>query len=423
MLNHEENEMITRVGPGTPMGSVLRRYWLPALLASDLPEPDCAPMRVRLLGEDLVAFRDSSGRLGLLDDYCPHRCASLFLGRNEENGLRCVYHGWKFDVDGNCVDMPTEPVDSRFKEKVHATAYPLVELAGVLWAYMGPPEQRPELPAMEWTRAPASHRFVSRTHEYCNFVQAIEGGIDTAHSSFLHRNDISDRLAFRTMDGAPTLEVEKTDYGFRYASLRDIGDDGIYLRVYQFFMPFQQYRSHQLEGRRGAGKTAVPRLQGHMWVPIDDENTCVYNFILSVDDDKPLTPEFIEEAETHAGRNPLTGETMTRHRTRANDWLIDRAIQRTRTFTGITGLNTQDLAVQESMGRVVDRSREHLGSTDRAVIAFRQIMLDAVKNVAEGIDPPGVNPASYRGVRAADVILPKGVRWQDAAEAELMARH
>jgi phenylpropionate dioxygenase-like ring-hydroxylating dioxygenase large terminal subunit len=411
------------VGPGTPMGNVLRRYWLPALLASELPEPDCAPMRVRLLGEDLVAFRDSDGRPGLLDDACPHRCASLFLGRNEERGLRCVYHGWKFDVDGNCVDMPTEPADSRYKERIHATAYPLVEIGDVLWAYLGPPEHRPDLPAMEWVRAPATHLFVSKTLEYANFLQGIEGGIDTAHSSYLHNNNLSDRLGYRQLDGAPRLEVEKTDYGFRYASLRDIGDDGIYLRVYQFIMPFQQFRSHQLEGRRGAGRDEVPRLQGHMWVPIDDENTCVYNFMMSVDGDKPFTPEYIAEAEDSAGRWPPRGETMIRNRLRENDWLIDRAMQRTRTFTGIDGINNQDLAVQESMGRIVNRSREHLGSTDMAVIACRQIMLDAVKNLAEGIDPPGVNPSSYRGVRPADIVIPKERRWQDVAEGELAARH
>jgi phenylpropionate dioxygenase-like ring-hydroxylating dioxygenase large terminal subunit len=405
------------------MGNVMRRYWLPALLASELPEPDGAPMRVRLLGEDLVAFRDSDGRLGLLDDSCPHRCASLFLGRNEERGLRCVYHGWKFDVDGNCVDMPTEPAESRYKERIHATAYPLVEVGDVLWAYMGPPEHRPALPAMEWVRAPATHRFVSKTLEYANFLQGIEGGIDTAHSTYLHNNNLSDRLGFRQMDGAPRLEVEKTDYGFRYASLRDIGEDGIYLRVYQFIMPFQQFRSHQLAGRRGAGRDEVPRLQGHMWVPIDDENTCIYNFMMSVDGDKPLTPDYVAEAEDSAGRLPPHGETMIRHRRRDNDWLIDRAMQRTRTFTGIDGINNQDLAVQESMGRVLNRSREHLGSTDMAVIACRQIMLDAVKNLAEGIDPPGVHPTTYRGVRPADIVIAKERRWQEVAEAELAARH
>jgi phenylpropionate dioxygenase-like ring-hydroxylating dioxygenase large terminal subunit len=422
-MTPEENALLTRVGPGTPMGNVMRRYWLPALLASELPEPDGAPARVRLLGEDLVAFRDSDGRLGLLEDACPHRCASLFLGRNEEHGLRCVYHGWKFDVDGNCVDMPTEPADSRYKERIRATAYPLIEVGDVLWAHLGPPESRPDVPAMEWVRAPATHRFVSKTLEYANFLQGIEGGIDTAHSTYLHNNNLSDRLGFRQMDGAPRLEVEKTGYGFRYASLRDIGEDGIYLRVYQFIMPFQQFRSHQLAGRRGAGRDTVPRLQGHMWVPIDDENTCVYNFMMSVDEDKPLTPEFVAEEEDAAGRWPPRGETMIRHRLWENDWLIDRAMQRTRTFTGIEGINNQDLAVQESMGRIVNRSREHLGSTDMAVIACRQIMLDAVKNVAEGIDPPGVNPTSYRGVRPADIVIPKAVRWQEVAEGELAARH
>src|SRR6266568_8164315 len=166
MLTREENELITRVGPGTPMGDVLRRYWMPALVVDDLPEPDCPPKRVKLLGEELVAFRDTNGRLGLLDEFCPHRLTSLFLGRNEECGLRCVYHGWKFDVDGNCVDMPNEPAESRFKEKIRTVHYPAMEMGGVIWAYMGPPEKRPDPPGMEWLRVPANQRFVSKTHEY-----------------------------------------------------------------------------------------------------------------------------------------------------------------------------------------------------------------------------------------------------------------
>ncbi|MBM2811430.1 MAG: phthalate 4,5-dioxygenase oxygenase subunit [Chloroflexi bacterium] len=422
MQTLDEYDLITRVGPDTLMGNVLRRYWLPALVIEDLSAADCPPVRVRLLGEDLVAFRDSNDRFGLLEEFCPHRCASLFLGRNEQSGLRCVYHGWKFDVEGRCIDMPTEPAHSTFKDRVRANAYPLAERAGILWAYLGPPEKQPPLPDMEWMRAPASHRFVSKTIERANYLQALEGGIDTAHSSFLHNNNLGDRTSFRQMDGAPTLELERTDYGFQYASLRDIGEDGIYLRVYQFFMPFTQYRSHQLEGRRGAGRAEIPMLKGHLWVPIDDENTCVYNFMMSVDEDKPFDAEYVEREETAGGRGS-TGETTVRHRVRENDWLIDREMQRTRNFTGIVGVNTQDLAVQESMGRIVDRSREHLGSTDRAVMTCRAIMREAIKDVAEGIDPPGLDPSTYRHQRAADVVIPKGVRWQDAAGRELVARH
>jgi phthalate 4,5-dioxygenase len=419
VLNREENELITRVGPGTPMGEVLRRYWMPVLLEEELPKADCPPVRVRLLGEELVAFRDTDGRVGLLDEFCPHRLASLFLGRNEEHGLRCVYHGWKFDVEGRCVDMPNEPAETNFKDKVRQLAYPTAELGGVIWAYLGPPELQPELPAMEWLRAPANHRYVSKTIEYSNFVQAIEGGIDTSHSSFLHNNRLGDRTSLGQLDTAPRLEVERTPYGFRYAGVRDAREKGNYVRIYQFVMPFHQYRSEQINKGR-AERQHVPLVKGHMWVPIDDESTCVFNWMHAVDQDAPLTPEFILETETNGGRGP-NGETMIRRRTRENDWLIDREMQRTRNFTGIEGVNNQDLAVQESMGRIVNRSREHLGTSDRAIIAMRQIFLGAVRELREGGDPPGVDPSSYAGVRAADVLLPKDARWQDAAGRHLAA--
>jgi phthalate 4,5-dioxygenase len=421
MLSTEENELLTRVGPRTPMGEVMRRYWMPAVLSTDLPAPDCPPVRVRLLGEDLVAFRDSQGRTGLLDEFCPHRLASLFLGRNEECGLRCVYHGWKFDVNGNCVDMPNEPADSVFKDKIHITSYPTLEQGGVIWAYMGPRDKQPDSPGMEWSRAPESNRFVSKTHEFANFAQAVEGGIDTVHSSFLHNNDLSNVKHFKRIDTAPKLEVERTNYGFRYAGIRNLGEIGNYVRIYQFVLPFHQFRSHQVDFNGSGQQLALPIIQGHMWVPMDDENTMVFNWILSVDEDKPLTPEFILKRETSSGRGP-NGEGTTRHQTRANDWLIDRELQRTKTFTGIRGLNTQDLAVQESMGPIIDRSREHLGTTDKAIIQFRRCLLDAARDLQNGIDPPGADSKAYRNLRAVDVTIGKDARWQEAAKDKLLAR-
>lgn len=418
MLTREENELVTRVGPETPMGQVMRRYWIPAVLANQLPMPDCPPVRVRLLGEDLVAFRDSQGRVGLLEEYCPHRRASLFLGRNEENGLRCVYHGWKFDVEGRCVDMPNEPLDSRFKEKVLLQSYPTSELGGVIWAYMGPRAKMPDPVGMEWTRAPEEHRFISQTHEYCNFLQCVEGGIDTCHGSFLHNNDLSDQAAFHRIDRAPRLEVERTSYGFRYVGIRDVGEIGTYLRLYQFVLPFHQFRSQQIvrrKGKDGGSREAIPIEKGHMWVPMDDHNTMIYNWMLAVDEDKPLTPEFIAKQETSAGRGP-DGETAVRRRTRENDWLIDREVQRRQTYTGIKGVNTQDLAVQESMGPVVDRSREHLGSSDKAIIAYRRVLLDVLRDFEQGVEPLGVDPKTYRKVRSADIVIPKDVRWQEVAD-------
>ena len=421
MLSTEENKILTQVGPGTPVGDVMRRYWMPALLSTDIPQADCPPVRLKLLGEELVAFRDTQGRIGLLEEFCPHRLASLFLGRNEENGLRCVYHGWKFDARGNCVDMPNEPEESRFKEKVRTTSYPTVEQGGVIWAYMGPPEKQPAEPGMEWCRAPERQRFVSKTIEYCNFAQAVEGGIDTVHSSFLHNNDLSNERHFKRIDTAPKLEIERTSYGFRYAGIRNLGEIGNYVRIYQFVLPFHQFRSHQVDFDGSGKRQTMPLILGHMWVPMDDETTMVFNWMLAVDEDKALTPEFILKRETSAGRGP-NGEGVVRHQTRANDWLIDRTVQRAKTFTGIPGLNTQDLAVQESMGRIVNRSREHLGTTDKAVIQFRRCLLDAARDLQNGIDPSGSDSKSYRSLRPADLTIPKDVRWQDAAKDKLVAR-
>jgi hypothetical protein len=217
------------------------------------------------------------------------------------------------------------------------------------------------------------------------------------------------------------LEVERTAYGFRYAGIRNLGEIGNYVRIYQFVLPFHQFRSHQVDFGGSGNREAMPMIQGHMWVPMDDENTMVFNWMLSVDEDKPLTPEFIVKRETSAGRGP-NGEGVIRHQTRDNDWLIDRELQRKKTFTGIRGLNTQDLAVQESMGPIIDRSREHLGTTDKAIIQFRRCMLDAANDLQNGIDPPGADSKGYRNLRATDVTIPKDVRWQDAAKEKLIAR-
>src|SRR6195256_3204567 len=238
MLSIEDNELLTRTGPGTPMGELFRRFWLPALLPSELPQPDCDPIRFRILGEDLVAFRDTGGQPGFLAQHCPHRGPSLFFGRNEETGLRCVYHGWKFDTTGQCIDMPNEPAESDFRTKVKAVAYPTVDKAGVIWAYMGAPENQPPLPDLEWMRAPVGHSWVSKTYQNCNYLQAMEGGLDTSHSSFLHRDFDPAGLANpRVRSTAPRLEVLNTDYGYMYASIRHLpADKQNFVRVYHFVM-------------------------------------------------------------------------------------------------------------------------------------------------------------------------------------------
>lgn len=421
MLSPEDNERLTRVGSGTPMGELLRRYWMPALLDHELPEPDCPPKRVRVLGEDLVAFRDTQGRVGMVDEVCAHRCASLFLGRNEENGLRCSYHGWKYDVDGRCVDMPNEPPDSQFKDRIRIKAYPAVDVGGIIWVYMGPTDKKPGPPDMEWTRMPPTHRFVSKTLECCNWLQGLEGGMDPTHQAFLHNNNISRR---RPISDWARVEYERTPFGFQYAGIQDLGDDRNYVRIRDFVMPFQQMRPHQVAAmvREGASEEEnVPQLRGHLWVPIDDENMWVFNWIASADKDARLTPEFVRQAETASGRGSDGEVGFQRVRTRANDWLIDREMQRTVNFTGIPGVNTQDVVVQESMGPIVGRHREHLGGSDRAIIIIREVFLQVLEEFQQGIDPPGTDPETHRNVRPIDLVLPKSTPWQDAAEREMVA--
>jgi phthalate 4,5-dioxygenase len=419
-MRTEDNERLTRVGPGTPMGEVFRRYWLPALLGEEVSEPDGPPVRVRLLGEDLIAFRDTAGKVGLVSAFCPHRRAPLFFGRNEECGLRCVYHGWKFDRDGTCVDMPSEPPDSLFKTKVKIAAYPTWEGGGIVWTYMGPPETIPGPPAYEFTRAPATHRFTSKTYQECNYLQALDGGVDTSHSTFLHNDRLGERTLIRNRDGAPQIEVVPTACGYTYASLRDMGDGRQYVRVYQYAMPVQQMRAFTI-GMTGEA-AAVPKFDGHLWVPIDDEHTWSFNWACSFDRTVPLSPEFAVSWETYSGRGPAdVRDRFYPIRNPHNDYLVDRALQKKSSFTGITGANTQDFAVQEGMGAISDRTNEHLGTTDRAVIAMRQLLLEATREVEAGRMPRGSDPATFRDVRPYDGFIERGAPWQEAFTGKLAA--
>jgi phenylpropionate dioxygenase-like ring-hydroxylating dioxygenase large terminal subunit len=422
MLTPEENTRVTRVGPGTPMGALMRRYWQPACLSSELPESDGAPLRVRLLGEDLIAFRDTSGAVGLVDAYCPHRRAPMFFGRNEECGLRCVYHGWKFDRRGDCVDMPSEPAGTTLQAKVKILAYPCVERGGVVWTYMGSKDLRPPEPDYEWTRAPAKHRFVSKTFENCNWLQGLEGGLDTAHSSFAHNNHLGDKTVLRQRDRSPKIDVERTDYGYSYVSTRDMGAEGSYVRVYQYILPAQQMRANCM-GWFG-GKNEVPRQDGHLWVPIDDNTTHVYNWLLAYDGTITLDPAWLEKREASMGRgaNDLIPGTFRLKKNQSNDYLIDRQMQKTQNFTGIVGVNTQDFALQEGMGPICDRSKEFLGTSDKAVVAMRRLLLEAIDVNQKGGAPRGLDPAHYRGVRAHDNMVKPGADWRAQFEKELVAK-
>jgi phthalate 4,5-dioxygenase len=416
MLSREDNDLVTRVGRGTPMGKLLRRYWMPALLSWELPAPDCEPVRVKLLGEDLLAFRDTSGRVGLIEEACPHRLASLWFGRNEENGLRCVYHGWKFDVDGNCVEQMNEPVP--FTDKVKVTCYPTVELGGMIWAYLGDPSLRPPDPGFDWMRAPESHRHVSKVIQESNWLQGLEGGIDSSHAPILHRklNPASKHAGIPMSSAfvrgkAPTLEVDQTDYGYRYFGVRDMGDGTTYVRGYHFVMPFTQIRPQQFQAGAGKPDAYLPQIHGHYWVPMDDHTTMVWNWGYSFGDE-PLTEEDKLERGNGNGADHVDQRTFRSLSNPRNNFRIDRAVQRTETFTGISGINTQDRAVQETMGLIVDRTREHLGPADRAVIVARQILINAVRAVEAGQDPPGVTD-SYYNLRAIEQIVPDDQLWRD----------
>jgi nitrite reductase/ring-hydroxylating ferredoxin subunit len=418
MLSREENELLTRTGPGTSMGELFRRFWLPAMLATELPEPDCPPVRVRLLGEDLVAFRDTAGTVALLPALCAHRGAPLFFGRNEEYGLRCIYHGWKYDVAGHCVAMPNEPAESDFKHKIRLTAYPVREAGGVLWTYMGSPDRLPAMPELEWTLVPPSHCYVSKRIQECNYLQNLEGELDSSHVSFLHRRfnlpiggAESHQAAAVTEDTAPRFTVLNTDYGLLVGASRDAGDDSYYWRITQYLLPTY---------------TMIPSPPGSyldctVTAPIDDEN--MVGFTIAWRPDEPLTPADIERIESwtsvHTEVDPRTFKPL---RNKANDYLVDRQAQRTESFSGIRGIREQDLAVQENMGAIYDRTQEHLGTSDTAIIAMRRRLLKTVRELQAGKEPYEAQHGEIYRVRSAIAHLNRDVPFHEGAKERLIAR-
>jgi phthalate 4,5-dioxygenase len=429
MLSREQNELITRVGPGTPMGAVLRAYWLPVLLSTEVPTADCNPVRVRLLGEDLIAFRDTTGRVGLLANHCPHRGASLFFGRNEEGGLRCVYHGYKFDVSGACVDAPLEGLSSSL-QGVTATAYPCEERNGTVWTYLGDQPHPPALPDLEWNLVPDQHCYVTKRVQDCNWAQATEGGIDPSHSGFLHaplRVDLSSaspRDRYR-LDKRPSFSLLDTPYGLRIGARRNAGEGHFFWSVTHFLMPF--YNAFSGAG----GQELQPSVGGFAFVPMDDYTTMAWCF--SWNPLRPLTvDEYADSARIRAGvhlppsaRLPATtapGGAWRPLANRSNEYLLDRTVQRTSRFFGVPGISGQDAAVQESMGAIADRSIEHLGSSDSAVIRVRRLWLQAVHDRRRGLLPLGVDqPETYR-VRATGFVIDRAQDWTTAANDWITAR-
>jgi phthalate 4,5-dioxygenase oxygenase subunit len=404
MLSQEENDLLCCTGPGTPMGNLFRRFWLPVALSRELPKPDCPPVRMRILSEDLIAFRNTNGKVGLLSRYCPHRGASLFFGRNEEGGLRCVYHGWKFDTTGVCIDMPNEPAECSFKHKIRQTAYPTREAGGVIWAYMGPQEIMPELPQLEWTLVPQNHVYVHKRFQHCNYLQNVEGEVDSSHVSFLHREFRPEKfnaavagqvLLAQAKDTAPRFLVQETEYGLAIGARRNWDADQYYWRVTKFLMP--SFTLIPSEAGSPINFTAA--------VPVDDKN--MVGFTVTWLPDRPLADDDISTIESWTGAyaevDPKTFEPIA---SRANDYLLDRAKQRTENFTGMRGIREQDIAVQEDQfgGPVTDRTKEHLGTSDAGVITLRRRLLNSVRNFQQGQEPPEPRKATaYRVRPIADI--------------------
>ena len=418
MITAEENDLLCRVEGDAPMGQIMRRHWIVACMSEEVAEPDGAPVRVRLLGEDLVVFRDTDGRLGVLDEYCPHRRASLVLGRNEECGLRCLYHGWKFDVDGNVVEMTSEPAESGLAAKVKHKSYPAREAGGFVWTYMGPADTMAEFEPPSF--APTGNERVSilKIKVAANWAQITEGQIDSAHSSSLHSSDMvparvdGAKATYQSWlrpstDRAPRFQVQRTSFGFRYAAIRRPivnANTHDYVRTTVFVAPFI---------------SLIPPNNVHnvttVLAPIDDANTDFY-FIAWNGADKPGVDQESWRKFNRAQPGIDLDENFRNKRTRNNNYLQDRNLMKLGNFTGIAGIPNQDIAMWETMGRtgISDRTKERLGASDIAVVEFRRLMVEAARQmrdtgVALGRTEPHIPQAkisSYEG------IVPKTTDWR-----------
>ncbi|MGP0089799.1 MAG: Rieske 2Fe-2S domain-containing protein [Xanthobacteraceae bacterium] len=412
MLRHEENMALTQVGPGTPMGRFMRRYWLPAAKLEQFPEAGGAPVRVRLLGEALVAFRDPGGKPGLLGEFCPHRGASLAYGRNEEGGLRCLYHGWKMGCVGLVLESPPEPAARTFAKKLAHPSYPVREAGGLLWTYMGPRELEPPFPKFPWLDLPESHLLVVKMHQATNYLQGVEGDLDPAHPNYLHRDfELGDHaswsgagwrsIAALMSDGSPAIECEETPYLMRVGAIRTTNDPDLkYVRSTEWIAPFYCYIA------TGPHESRLFKA----WHPIDDYSC--YTFYIHFDPDRPLDVEAIYANWGHRTSPP---DYKTVH-TLENMHLQDRERMKRGNFSGVLGASIQDRAVQESMGPLYDRTKEHLGTSDKAVIFYRRLLLKKLEEMDEGKPLPAHDPSLDFNHRAGSFNMPANLPWQEVVK-------
>lgn len=429
MLTREENDLLCRVEGDAPMGQLMRRHWIPSCLSEELPERDGTPISVRLLGEDLVAWRDTDGRVGLMDRYCPHRHASLVFGRNEEGGLRCLYHGWKMDVRGSVLEMPSEPAQSGMAQKVRHKAYPTHEHGGFVWAYMGPPETMPVFEPPPFAPTADTKVSIVKVVVDCNWAQILEGAIDSAHSSTLHSSDIApsrvsgtehkgSQLLRPSTDKAPRIQVQATDYGFKYAAIRrpiQNADTLDYVRMTVFVAPFTalippnaQYNSTNVN------------------VPIDDTHTAFHFISWSLNRDGALDQEDYRKFFRAQVGIDLDSSYRKKTRTLENNYLQDRQAMKNGHFTGISGIPNQDIAMWETMGPIADRGIERLGASDMAIVEFRRLMVEAAGRFRDG--GPAIGSRATMRIRQASIssfegMLPKGQEWRNLDTVDAQAEH
>ena len=416
MFTQEQNDTLCRVEGGAPMGQLMRRHWLPACMSEEVAATDCTPLKTRLLGETLVVFRDSEGKLGVLEDRCPHRKASLSFGRNEECGLRCLYHGWKFAVDGSVLDMASEPNSERKQRSFKHKAYPVRESGGFVWVYLGDEDTMTDFQPPAWAPTPNIPVSVVKIHTPCNWAQVLEGSIDSAHSSSLHSTNMptaevagstaTDNAWLRpSRDKSPRLEIEMTDYGFRYAALRVPivnPETHVYVRTTEFIAPFtvlippnNQYNLAQ------------------MLFPIDDVNTMFYWIAWHPDPKKGIMQDAWRKF-CAAEVGVELDENYKKSINIDNMFKQDREAMKKGDFTGITGIPAQDMAMWESMGPIASRDSEILGTSDLSIVKFRQQMLKAAETVASGGPAIGTEKNRIPHVQLASYerILPQSADWR-----------
>ncbi len=428
MLSREDNETLTRVGRDTPMGRMQRAYWHPVARSERLAA-DGAPVRVRLLGEDYVAFRATDGRVGFFDEACPHRGTSLALARNEDNGLRCIFHGWKFDVDGLTSDVPTEPAERRaeFARKVPLRHYPVWEAGGVVWVYVGDPARVPPRPEFEFTQLPAGHVDVRVAVVHCNWVQALEAVLDSAHLGFLHRGQlerkdlgnadlargVATNLTLASSDTSPSFEIDDKSYGFREAALRQTDDGRVYAKIREVVAPYYSF----LPG--------FPQLQSRRMliasVPIDDEwcaQWCIYYRV-----DRAFEPGEADARWKNAG--PDKNNFYDRRQGPQTHWGQDRAAMAEGHFSGFPThhIYVEDFVVQEAMGPIVDRTREYLGSSDKVIIHTRRALINGARAYARGEPAWGQGTAvDFGAIRSCALFLDPQENWRDVDAHQLSPR-